>query len=202
MSLAERIAFAGAVAVVALNFIPGAGETLQYERVRLAAEPWRLFTGHAVHVNLAHALLNAAAWLIVARLFANDIGARQQAIVIGIACVLISVGLAWLWPQIAWYRGLSGVVHALYFAGAGRWLADVIAARRRSLAAAYLPLILFGAGWIKVLLEQPGDTLPYADWLGAAVVPQAHLIGAACGTVLGVALAVTDALARSNRGGA
>ena len=37
-----------------------------------------------------------------------------------------------------------------------------------------------------------GGALPYADWLGAAVVPQAHLLGAACGSVLGLLLALAD----------
>ena len=57
----------------------------------------------------------------------------------------------------------------------------------------WLPAALFFGGWIKVALEQPGgDTLPHAEWLGAAVVPQAHLIGAACGSMLGLAYALAD----------
>jgi membrane associated rhomboid family serine protease len=48
---------------------------------------------------------------------------------------------------------------------------------------------LFAGGWIKVIVEQPGDaSTPYANWLGAGVVPQAHLAGAITGTLLGAAL--------------
>jgi membrane associated rhomboid family serine protease len=103
---------------------------------------------------------------------------------------VISLGLAALAPGILWYRGLSGVLHALFFAGAAKWLFSV---QHRSVRALWLPAALFVGGWIKVALEQPaGDALPYADWLGAAVVPQAHLIGAACGSVFGLLLALAD----------
>jgi membrane associated rhomboid family serine protease len=37
-----------------------------------------------------------------------------------------------------------------------------------------------------VLLEQPWDTsFPFREWLGGAVVPQAHLVGAVIGAVVG-----------------
>ena len=50
------------------------------------------------------------------------------------------------------------------------------------------------------MLEQPATSdLPYADWLVAPVVPQAHLAGAACGTVLGALLAATQARAGEQR---
>jgi hypothetical protein len=106
------------------------------------------------------------------------------------ASLVISLGLAALAPGILWYRGLSGVLHALFFAGAAKWLFSV---QQRSLRTLWMPTALFVGGWIKVALEQPaGDALPYADWLGAAVVPQAHLIGAACGSVFGLVLALAD----------
>jgi membrane associated rhomboid family serine protease len=58
----------------------------------------------------------------------------------------------------------------------------------------WLPSALFFGGWIKVVLEQPGGAAtPYAEWLGAGVVAQAHLFGAACGTVLGLLFAISDA---------
>ncbi len=123
-------------------------------------------------------------------LFAHDLSADRQAFVLVLSALVISAGMSWLNPGIAWYRGLSGVIHALFFAGAAAWL---VSTRPRSLRAVWLPAALFFGGWIKVALEQPGgDTLPHAEWLGAAVVPQAHLIGAACGSMLGLAYALAD----------
>jgi rhomboid family GlyGly-CTERM serine protease len=169
----------------------GVAEALEYRRVALAAEPWRLLTGHLVHLNWQHATVNAVALLIVARLFAHDLRADRQAFVLVLSGLVIGAGMSWLNPGIAWYRGLSGVIHALFFAGAAAWLVN---ARPRTPRSLWLPAALFFGGWIKVALEQPGgDTLPHAEWLGAAVVPQAHLIGAACGSVLGLAHALADA---------
>lgn len=189
LSIAERCALAVAAVALVLMF-SGVAEPLEYRRALLAREPWRLLTGHVVHLNWPHALINALALLIVARLFAPDLSARRQIAVLLTAAVTISAGLALLYPGIAWYRGLSGVVHALFFAGAAVWLGGVRPWRVRT---AWLPSALFFGGWVKVALEQPtGDILPHAEWLGAAVVPQAHLIGAACGTALGLAFALAD----------
>lgn len=188
-STAERCALGIAAAVLLLQAF-GMAEALEYRRTALAGEPWRLLSGHLVHLNWQHAAINTVALLIVARLFAHDLRADRQVFVLVLSGLVISVGLSWLNPGIAWYRGLSGVIHALFFAGAAAWF---VSARPRRLRAVWLPAALFFGGWIKVALEQPGgDTLPHAEWLGAAVVPQAHLIGAACGSVLGLSYALAD----------
>ena len=180
-----------ALAAISLLLLAiGAADAFEYRRALLATEPWRSVTGHFVHLNWSHALINALALLIVARLFAPEIGARRQLAVLLASSLVISAALAVIFPEIAWYRGLSGIVHALYFAGATTWL---LRARPRTLGNLWLPAALVAGGWIKVALEQPvGDALPHAEWLGAAVVPQAHLIGAACGTVFGLAFAWAD----------
>ena len=189
VSSAERVAVGVAAVVMALVATANA-ERWEYRRELLASEPWRLLSGHLVHLNWQHAAINALALLIVARLFAPDLRGARQGVVMVASALLISVGLAMLYPTIGWYRGLSGVVHGLFFAGAAAWLAK---SQPRTLRQLWLPLALLAGGWIKVLFEQPsGDALPHADWLGAAVVPQAHLIGAACGTVLGLAYARAD----------
>jgi len=189
VSSAERVAVGVAAVVMALVATANA-ERWEYRHELLASEPWRLLSGHLVHLNWQHAAINALALLIVARLFAPDLRGARQGVVMVASALFISVGLAMLYPKIGWYRGLSGVVHGLFFAGAAAWLAK---SQPRTLRQLWLPLALLAGGWIKVLFEQPsGDALPHADWLGAAVVPQAHLIGAACGTVLGLAYACAD----------
>jgi rhomboid family GlyGly-CTERM serine protease len=196
ISRAERFALAGALIFVLLqgvaSALPQVGAVLEYQHAALGAQPWRLLTGHWVHINWVHALINAAAWFIVARLFAQELSPARQVFVVLGAGVAISAGLALVYPQIDWYRGFSGVLHALFFAGATTWLTRTLAEpAARTLAALWLPGALAVGGWVKVLLEQPAaGTAPYATWLGATTVPQAHLLGAACGTVVGLFLAL------------
>ena len=191
VSTAERFALAGAVVLVLLHAVTVSGSAggamLEYRADALAAAPWRLLTAHLVHINWPHALINAAAWWVVARLYAPELPPRRQLVVIVAAALAIGLGLALLHPTIAWYRGFSGVLHALFFAGGVRWLADTLRGAR-TLRRLWLPVLLVAGGAIKVVLEQPvGSHTPYADWLGAGTVPQAHLLGALTGALLGLA---------------
>ena len=185
----ERVAVGLALALLLLHAL-AAGDVLEYRRQALAHEPWRALTAHLVHINWQHALVNAAALWLVARLYAGDLGAWRQLGALIVSALGISAGLALLYPSIDWYRGLSGTLHGLFFAGAAKWLLSELPRSARRL---WLPAALFVGGWIKIALEQPWDaTTPHAQWLGAAVVPQAHLIGAVCGTVLGALFAATN----------
>jgi rhomboid family GlyGly-CTERM serine protease len=185
---AERSALLAAALLLVLHALEhrlGIGDALEYRKALLMTEPWRVVTGHLVHINWPHALVNAAALWVVARLYATDLDARSQGVALIIAALTISAGLALLYPTLAWYRGLSGALHGLFFAGAAKWL---LSTRPRELRTLWLPAALFIGGWIKVAAEQPAG-VAFADWLGAAVVPQAHLIGAVCGTMTGALLA-------------
>jgi len=158
------------------------GSALEYRRPLLASEPWRLLTGHFVHLSLIHALLNGVALLLLGRLFAERLRTGELWAVLGGAPILISLVFWIAMPQLAWYRGLSGALHALYFAGCVVWLSGSQGRSR------WLPLAALTVGAIKVLLEQPWDaSFPYREWLGAAFVPQAHLIGALIGAAAGFA---------------
>ena len=196
LSPPERAAIGLALALLVLQAV-APGDALEYRRAVLAPEPWRALTGHLIHINWSHALINAAALWVVARLYAPDLCATRQATALVVSALMISAALAWLYPAMQWYRGLSGALHGLFFAGAAKWL---LSEHRRGLRRLWLPAALLVGGWAKVVFEQP-DTgaLPHAAWLGAAVVPQAHLVGAACGSVLGALFAATKARAREQR---
>jgi rhomboid family GlyGly-CTERM serine protease len=168
--------------LLAVELLAPAG-TLEYRRALLAPEPWRLLTGHLVHLSLTHALLNCVALMLLARLFDARLKPGELWLVLGAAPVLISLAFWTLLPELQWYRGLSGALHALYFAGCVVWLGDATDRSR------WLPLAALALGAIKVLAEQPWDSsFPFREWLGAAVVPQAHLIGAGIGTAAGIAM--------------
>lgn len=190
ITAAERCALALAAVALLLQAVD-AGALLEYRRGLLVAQPWRLMSGHLVHINWMHALVNCVALVIVARLFAPELSALRQIAVLVVAAFVVGSGLAWFYPAVLWYRGLSGILHALFFAGAVAWLVASWRAQPRNARRIVVPALLVVGGWIKVAIEQPaGGTLPHADWLGAAVVPQAHLLGAACGSVLGLAFAL------------
>jgi rhomboid family GlyGly-CTERM serine protease len=200
MSRAERFALAGALALILLQaaetLAPEVGLALEYRHAALGTQPWRAVTAHVIHINWPHVLVNALAWFIVARLFAQELPPARQFVVAVSTGVVISTGLALGYPGIDWYRGFSGVLHGLFFAGVTTWLVQVLVARNAErVGTVWLPGALALGGWIKILLEQPaGGATAYAEWLGATTVPQAHLLGAACGTMFGLAF---GALSRS-----
>jgi rhomboid family GlyGly-CTERM serine protease len=187
---AERFALAGACALLLLQSA-GLGSALEYRRAMLAAEPWRLLTGHWVHVNWRHAVLNALAWVALARLYAPELPPlRQATLLTGSA---LGTGLL-LWvaaPDVAWYRGLSGALHGLFAAGAALWLARPAAAALPGARRAWWwPALLLAAVWAKVLAERTIGPIAPGNWLGVVVITRAHLFGVAVGTVLGILTAV------------
>lgn len=158
-------------------------EALEYRRALAAREPWRLFSGHFVHIGFVHALLNCVALVLLGRLFAERLRPAGFFGILAASPVLISLLFLATMPDLLWYRGLSGVLHALYFAGCVAWVA-ASAGRAR-----WLPVAALIGGAVKVLVEQPWDgSFPVHEVLRMAVVPQAHLIGAIVGTAAGLVL--------------
>lgn len=188
LSPALLAALAAAALILLLQAMPGIIPALEYRRTALPSQPWRLLSGHLVHLNWTHALVNAGAWLVLARLFMPQLDAKRQLLSVALGAASVSLGLAVGYPAIEWYRGASGALHALFFTGATVALAASM--RQRSWPAALPPLLLVAGGWTKVALEFPrGSATPYAEWLAATTVPQAHFLGAVAGTALGLLLA-------------
>lgn len=153
----------------------GAHEYLQYERpALLEGQIWRLWTAHMVHLGWNHYALNAAGLLLVWLLFRHTASICVWGWHFLFAGLVTSLGLLWLNPDLVWYVGLSGVLHALFIAGL---LADM-----RSHA---------GLGWLvltgfagKIILEQTYGPLPGSEQsAGGPVVVDAHLYGAIAGVI-------------------
>ena len=180
---AARDRIHAAIPAIAIIVIAGllmlGGETLRvalrFDRAGLAdGELWRIITGHFVHLGPEHFLLNAAGLVLVALLVAGEFRPLQWAL-LGIACIAgIGAGLWILNPELAWYVGLSGLLHG--------WLAAGVVGLLINGRPDGWPLAILVAA--KLALEQwigplPGST----EATGGPVVVDAHLYGAATGVI-------------------
>lgn len=151
---------------------------LRYEREAvLQGEYWRLITAHLVHGNTRHLLLNAAAVALIAALFQQDYSWRGWLLIALLSALAIDVAFVFWEPQIAWYVGLSGVLHGALAAGAVSWWQ--YQPKRLALG---LTAILIG----KLSWEYWQGALPMAGDL--AVVVEAHRYGALGGALAGFIL--------------
>ena len=141
-------------------------QLLRYDRAGLAAgQWWRLVTGHWVHLDARHALLNCLGLALMWALFARDYSRRQWVVIVLASMATIDAGL-WLGDStVLWYVGSSGVLHAVMAAG-------TLAHLRQRQPDGYL-LAAFLAG--KLLWEHLVGPLPFSGT--ADVVVDAHLFG-------------------------
>jgi len=185
----DRARGAVLLAVIALVLLLGAGgddvtRALRYERTALAGgELWRLVSGHLVHLNTGHLLLNVAGLGMVWLLFAIEYALGRWALVTAASLLAMDAGFWWLMPGLFWYVGLSGLLHGLFAAGCVRWIA-------RGARDGWLVAAIFAA---KLAWEQAAGPLPFTEGpTGGPVVVEAHLFGAAGGTLAALVFAVRD----------
>ena len=154
---------------------PEVQQGLRYERSSIfAGEVWRLFTAHFVHLGWGHLLMNLAALGLIWGLAGRTLRVSAW-LVISITSILsVSVGLFMLNPELAWYVGLSGMLHGLLLAGI---IANLAAGHRLEII---LLLILCGkVAWEQIYGPLPGS----AEFAGGAVVVDAHFYGLVGGLV-------------------
>ena len=136
----------------------------------MAGEWWRLVTGHLVHIDLWHLLLNAVGGIALWVLFRRDFSVRQLIIVCVMAVLAIDLGL-WYFSSLQQYAGLSGVLHGV--AAAGIWI--LIRARDR------WGWVLAAMGLLKLAIEN-SSAPAMLDALNR-VATEAHILGAIGGLV-------------------
>ena len=165
-------------------YAAGQGGAWEWSREALArGEVWRVFTGHVAHWSLEHLAWDVGALALLGVWLERRGRARFVSLVAG-AAAAISIGLGWLDPGLAAYRGLSGVDSTLFVAVCAELLRDALAGRdRRGAVAAGMLLVGFVA---KVGAEAlTGVSLFVSNAVGpsgAEVTPLAHAIG--CGVAL------------------
>ena len=144
-------------------------ELFIYQRQSLEqGQLWRLFSGHFVHLNDKHLILNLIAWVIIFFLGLNYLSLLRWIVLLFILTLSISVGLYYFVPEIVYYGGLSGVLHG-YFAYV---LVEWIKNKQRL---AWIILLLLIA---KTLIENFSDIgSSTAEYLDLRVVTEVHLIG-------------------------
>ena len=126
-------------------------------------------SAHVVHLDVRHALLNAAGLALVWMLFARDYSPKAWLAIVLAAIAAIDAGL-WLGDStVQWYVGSSGALHGALAAG-------VLAHLRKGERDGWLLAGLLAA---KLLYEQTSGALPFSG--SDPVVVDAHLYGVAGG---------------------
>ena len=150
--------------------------TLAYQHANVASgEAWRLISGHLLHSNLYHLLLNGGGLLVIMLLHAGY--QRQLALLWQLLfnAVLISSLMFWFQPDIQRYVGLSGVLHGLLFFGA---LLDIKTGKTGGM------LLTLGI-LAKIIYEQfQGPDPELGQLISATVAIDAHLYGVIDGALL------------------
>lgn len=152
-------------------------ELFRFEREAvLQGQFWRLFSGHLAHLGWSHLWLNIGGLVLIWTLVGNCFTTQRWVIIIAGSALGIDLGLLIFNPELAWYVGLSGILHGMFVAGA-------IAEARDGKRSSYALLILVAA---KLIWEQMAGPLPGSEaTAGGAVIIDAHLYGGLCGMLLG-----------------
>ena len=141
-------------------------------------ELWRVFTGHWVHANWVHYLLNMAGFILCLALTGVKWSIWQWVWRILILSLGISLGFYVLHPEVSWYVGFSGVLFGLYVLTAYASFSDQ----------AFMSGILLLFIGVKIILEQWSSVnITTSDLIGVPVLVDAHLYGVLIAILLVVA---------------
>ncbi len=168
-------------AALLVAVVPGAAGFLEYDRAAIAAgEIWRIVTGHWTHVNADHLIWDVLTFAVLGALCERAHRGRFLACVAGSALAIPPVVGALL-PELATYRGLSGIDCALFALLAATGFREGLAAGRRGWAVAAGAALL--ALLAKVTYEATTGGTLFVDSASAGMipVPLAHVVGAVVG---------------------
>lgn len=161
--------------LVCLAALQYAVTALEFDRQQiLAGQVWRLWTAHCVHSHLIHLTLNSIAAAALYLIVLNRLN-RLELLCSGFVFAgLLSSALLFFYPNLSWYNGLSGLLHALVS----------YACVRLSVTHSRLYVLGLTAVWIKIVFEALRMQVGIQDQLaGMTIITQAHLVGAGIGTL-------------------
>ncbi len=140
-------------------------------------EIWRLFTGHFLHTNIYHLLLNLAALIMLWLLHGRFYSTLNYTALFLLTALITSLGLYYFSPDLQQYVGLSGVLHGVFVFGA---LMDIRAKDKTG-------YLLFIGVWLKIAHEQIyGASTDISALIAASVAVDAHLWGTLGGLLFSI----------------
>ena len=158
----------------------GPAERLQYSRLAVSdGEIWRLLTGQLVHWTPRMAATDLGV-LLVCGAWVERKSRFLAAATLGAAAALVAIALHFVSPDVAVYRGSSGIASGM-FAAAALTLALEAPSRLARVGAALL-LLLLG---VKIAAEVWAGIPLFAGPMpsGALVYPEGHAAGALAGAL-------------------
>lgn len=166
-----------ALLLVLLSSLPDTmQQVLQYQRTAISSgELWRLLSGHLLHSNHWHLIMNLAGLLLAMLLHSHYYRAVKLYSQLALSAVLISLALYCFSASIVVYVGLSGLLHSMLTLGA---LRDI----QQKMTTGWLLLagLIVKVGW-----EQwQGPDPQLAKLIDANVATDAHLYGVITGLIV------------------
>ena len=169
------------VGVLSLSFISLMGQKypqiLQYDRSAIIdGQFWRILTCHFVHTGWEHLFSNFIGAMFLFCLFHHLYSLFVW--LLGSLCCMIGISLSFLyfWPALDWYRGLSGLLHALLMIG-------IIGEIKNGNKLFYLGLLAIIGKLATERFTGPADFT--SRFINANVITAAHLSGAIIGGMTG-----------------
>jgi len=164
-----------AFALIAFIFDAQISDLLIYDRNLIeTGEYWRLISGHFLHSNGNHFMLNSAAVVLLWALHGQYYSHKNYLMIFMTSGIICGLGIHWFSLNIVLYVGLSGVLHGFFVWGA---LMDI----KHKEKTGYLLLIGVVA---KIVHEQIyGASADVELLIGATVATDAHLYGAVGGFI-------------------
>jgi len=165
-------------------------EILKYHRDAIVeGEYWRILTGHLVHSNGWHLLLNLASIIMIGLLFSQHLSKVIWIVVFVLSGLIISGCYYWIAPEFSYYVGLSAILYAVIIVGA---LLDI---KEQPLIAIVVLLVVTA----RVIFQQFSDTIdPLAALIEDRVAIESHLFGICSGYGLGLILLLRQRLKQSS----
>jgi rhomboid family GlyGly-CTERM serine protease len=136
---------------------------------------WRFVSGHWVHANWTHYLLNMTGFILCVALTETAWNLFQWLWRILFLGIGISIAFWWLQPQIGWYVGFSGTLFGLYFLCAmSSW------PQQRVMSSILIAVIA-----VKLILDLWSSVkITSTDLIGIPVLVEAHLYGVISAIIL------------------